>query len=110
MMPEYINKQAVLNLIDELQYNPETNIWGVTKDGVVVLKPDALDKLRKAVKAAPPADVAPVVRCEDCRYCHRHADTGDYWCNKFAGLFTMVDLDDFCSRGERMDGGDQQCK
>lgn len=60
-MTEHIRKQAVLNLIDEFQYNHESNTWGVTKDGVVVLKPDTLDKLREAVKAMPAANVAPVV-------------------------------------------------
>lgn len=65
-MDEYIRKQAVLNLIDEFQYNHESNTWGVTKDGVIVLKPDTLDKLHEAVKAMPADDAVEVVRCKDC--------------------------------------------
>ena len=48
------------------------------------------------IEALPVADVAPVVRCKDCK--HRYSDS---WCE-------YVDDDDnfYCARGERKDGGD----
>ena len=111
-MTEYIRKQAVLNLIDEFQYNHETNTWGVTKDGVVVLKPDTLDKLHEAVKAMPAADVVEVVRCKDCkdfRPWGGQSKLGDCMVCVCDGEnpFTMEETD-FCSDGDRKD--DQQCK
>ena len=47
------------------------------------------------LKAIPAADVAPVVRCKDCR------KFKTYSCRMVASGY-----DDFCSYGERKDGGD----
>ena len=48
------------------------------------------------IEAAPTVDVAPVVRCKDCK--HRYSDS---WCEQ-------VDDDDnfYSARGERKDGAD----
>ena len=48
------------------------------------------------IEALPVADVAPVVRCKDCKY--RYSDS---WCE-------YVDDDDnfYCARGERKEGAD----
>lgn len=112
-MAEHIRKQAVLNLIDEFQYNHESNTWGVTKDGVVVLKPDTLDKLHEAVKAIPPADVVEVVRCEDCK--HRFVDEIVLSLTSVPETAWVCDIGIaaclsgfYCGRGKRKD--DQQCK
>lgn len=54
---------------------------------------DAID----IIEDAPAADVAPVVRCKDCKY--RYSDS---WCE-------YVDDDDdnfYCARGERKEGDD----
>ena len=69
---------------------------------------EALDaKRRKAAiplyEVAPTsADVVPVVRCKDCKY-----RNGDY-CHNYDGFahfdHFFVQMDDYCSRGERMDG------
>lgn len=102
-MAEHIRKQAILNLIDEFQFNHETNTWGVTKDGVVVLKPDTLDKLHEAVKAMPAEDVVKIVRCKDCKNLYPD-DTGKlHWCDCHR---MFVGLDDFCNYGKRKDGGE----
>ena len=53
-----------------------------------------MDVILAIVDAQPTADVAPVVRCRECKYhkpidyCEKHKKTG--WLN-----------DDFCSRGQR---------
>lgn len=68
---EYIEREAVNNVLDELMVN---------------------DSLYNALQTIPAADVVPVVRCKDCIYypfCLRTIRTGG---NR---------PDDFCSFGER---------
>ena len=50
------------------------------------------------IEALPDADVAPVVRCKDCKY--RYSDS---WCE-------YVDDDDnfYCARGERKESADNE--
>ena len=43
-----------------------------------------------------PADVAPVVRCRDCKLC----DCDTWWCDR-GYIATKVKPDDFCSYGKR---------
>lgn len=47
----------------------------------------------------PAADVAPVVRCKDCKY---HYDCGVHFCNRLR-VDCPDDSDFFCSYGERKD-------
>ena len=64
-----------------------------------------LDKLQKV----PAADVAPVVRCEDCVHWDDDPDTygaDDGPKGKCMKSFETMRADDFCSHGERKDGGD----
>lgn len=60
---------------------------------------------REYVKNAPAADVAPVVRCKECK--HRRlcgvAPFMYYSCAHSDGLADAVQEDDFCSYGERKD-------
>lgn len=92
-MTKYINKQAVLNLIDDLEFDSKAatwdNPWG---SGEIILKSDTLDKLHEAVKALPAADVAPVVhanwieddyayaRCSECGYEMEHPEEKTPYC------------------------------
>lgn len=59
----------------------------------------------EAIKAAPAADVVPVVRCKACKHAYINsfsAASGVALCS----LSTKVmQQDDFCSYGERKDGG-----
>lgn len=48
----------------------------------------------------PAADVAPVVRCKDCKY-----NIGTKKCLNPDSFFAVPKDDDFCSYGERKDGG-----
>ena len=56
-------------------------------------------KVLREVSDAPDADVAPVVRCKDCRS-YNKPKTG--WCEVH---LDREHPDDFCSYGERKDGG-----
>lgn len=55
----------------------------------------------EAVHRLPAADVAPVVRCKDCKH---HYDCGVHFCDRL-GMDCPDDTDFFCSYGERKDGG-----
>ena len=75
-MDEYIKRKAVIDLITRRYENPEI--------------------CTQEINSIPAADVAPVVRCKDCKY--RYSDS---WCE-------YVDDDDnfYCARGERKEGAD----
>lgn len=51
------------------------------------------------IRKLPAADVAPVVRCKDCKY---HYDCGVHFCNRIR-MDCPDDSDFFCSYGERKD-------
>ncbi len=75
-MDEYLKREAVIDLITRRYENPEI--------------------CTQEINSIPAADVAPVVRCKDCK--HRFSDS---WCE-------YVDDDDnfYCARGERKEGAD----
>ena len=61
-----------------------------------------------AIDAIPTADVVEVVRCKDCKRHYEHIDPdGDKWnfCDK---TNYPVELTDYCSYGERKDGGENE--
>ena len=53
----------------------------------------------EAIKAAPAADVAPVVRCKDCK--HSWEDIGGLCCSHGACVDLTVPGDFYCAYGER---------
>lgn len=53
-----------------------------------------------AIKGLPCADVAPVVRCKDCKY---YYECGVNFCDRL-GMDCPGDSDFFCSYGERKEG------
>lgn len=64
------------------------------------------EALREALNRVPAADVAPVVRCKECR----HRDPEDHKCDsgemERQGCPFPVHDDYFCAYGARMDGGE----
>lgn len=67
------------------------------------------DKAKQALASVPAADVVPVVRCKDCKWFVDNNGGEWYGCKMFQVVrITPEDApkpDDFCSYGERMDGG-----
>ena len=61
-------------------------------------------KVLREVSDAPAADVAPVVRCRDCKHC----DPENHHCDHHMGTAAPLRRkpDDFCSYGERKEGSD----
>lgn len=79
-MAEYIEREAAIDAVTEVYYNtPDVNLSG--------------EKFEAAINGILAADVAPVVRCKDCR------KFKTYSCRMVAS-----GPDDFCSYGERKDG------
>jgi len=78
-MAEYIKREAVIDLITRRYENPEI--------------------CTQEINSIPAADVAPVVRCKNCRS-YNKPKTG--WCEVH---LDREHPDDFCGYGEQKDGG-----
>lgn len=57
----------------------------------------------KILKEAPAVDVSEIVRCKDCKHYELMKSNNCHFCNEFGGYVTEKD---FCSRAQKMDGGD----
>ena len=90
-MAEYLKREAVIDLITRRYENPEI--------------------CTQEINSIPAADVAPVVRCQDCT---KFEQKGKYYNGRPFGYCyhfdyeegsspNEVDGDDFCSYGERRD-------
>lgn len=99
-MAEYIDRKSLIDEFDRLGLGEHSFVERVFSDGV-----------RTIIAGMPAADVAPVVRCKDCKYYRVGAVLAP---NKFCfRLKHPVEdrpigynfaPDDFCSHGERKDG------
>lgn len=99
-MAEYIDRKSLIDEFDRLGLGEHSFVERVFSDGV-----------RTIIAGIPAADVAPVVRCKDCKYYRVGAMLAP---NKFCfRLKHPVEdrpigynfaPDDFCSHGERKDG------
>ena len=88
------NEEAATILID--YFKPPI----IRNDGKSVAHLLALEAIAKAVDAL---EVTEVVRCKDCKYYtqFRNEELGE--CEGYG----LRKPEDFCSRGERMDGGEE---
>lgn len=90
-MAEYIERDAVIDLITRRYENPEI--------------------CTQEINSIPAADVAPVTRCKDCKYyrnhpnglCYLHTEPKEN-ARGYAGDAVCVEPDDFCSYGEPKEG------
>ena len=92
-MAEYIDREA---LLEDIQAAVENEGMGGMVAGA----------LKRYVKRVPAADVAPVVRCQDCKYAWIHP-CGYVYCHRDGrNAYEMTfNLDSFCSYGERKNNG-----
>lgn len=96
-MAEYIKRDAIKARMEDLV--------GWCQD----LRKPGLEQALVMLNEEPIADVAPVVRCKDCKY-RIYKDMGEEigeigGCALFNCAMTN---DDFCSYGEKKDGGDAE--
>ena len=99
-MTEYIEREAISEEIRKYYYkNPPNFSYGEGFDR-------GLDRAQRAILDAPAADVAPVVRCRDCKHAWIHP-CGYVYCHRDGrNAYEMTfNLDSFCSYGERKDNG-----
>lgn len=98
-MAEYIEREAFLKDIEE-RYCLPCKEEGKDYNGCMC-RACWVDDMRGDVIDAPAADVAPVVRCMDCKHC----DPENYHCDHPMGTAAPLKRkpDDFCSYGERKD-------
>lgn len=92
-MAEYIDRGTAISKLNALE----------------VIEPNAtMEAARRLLADMPAADVAPVVRCKDCTHCVRTTDIDGpgLFCSIWGRQWNRVQLDDFCSYGERKDGED----
>ena len=94
-MAEYLKREAVIDLITRRYENPEI--------------------CTQEINSIPAADVAPVVRCKDCAHStfpseltQRYGKPGTLTCHNMHAPSNRrnVGSNDFCSYGERKDGGE----
>ena len=95
MAKEYIEREAAIKII---------------RGEAVAKYPDSfyvgLIAASNELNVIPAADVAPVVRCRDCRYCD--PSNGIFWCDRFDSA-VQIDGMAYCSYGKRKLKEDNQC-
>lgn len=98
-MAEYIEREALRKILDEWR-DAHADVDDVHGCGL-------LEDVICEVDAQTAADVAPVVRCEGCKYrIYKHVND---WIGEIGGCSIFnhpMPNDAFCSYGERKDGGD----
>lgn len=97
-MAECIEREAAMDIFGDVpmwQGYYEPYPWEVHCAIVGIVK-----LLKEEISKIPAADVAPVVRCKDCKH---HYDCGVHFCDRL-GMDCPDDSDFFCSYGERKDG------
>ena len=95
-MDEYIKRETIIERLEKNLVASNHGSWGE------LCYHDAIN----SVKGIPAADVAPVVRCRDCKHAWIHP-CGYVYCHRDGrNAYEMTfNLDSFCSYGERKDNG-----
>jgi hypothetical protein len=94
-MAEYIKRSAVFEQFDNADADVcETDDFGGVDYGF------GMKNIKELINAIPAADVVEVVRCKDCKY-----NRGSKKCLNPDSFFAVPKDDDFCSYGERKEGG-----
>ena len=103
-MAEYIEREAWAELVEKLKYYANTYAIGDNLGREIQGTDELLFEAAEVIEKIIAADVAPVVRCKDCK---NYADCGTYYrqmyCKHQNGL-NDPDDDAFCSYGERKEG------
>ena len=106
-MAEYIDREALRKVLENWR-DAHADVDDEQGCGL-------LEDVIWEVDAQPAADVAPVVRCKDCKHyrnypnglCYLHTEPKSN-ARGYSGEAVCVEPDDFCSYGERKDCGDAE--
>jgi hypothetical protein len=98
-MAEYLDKEAFKKSVEE-RYCKPCKADGKDHNGCWC-RACWVDDMLDEVECFQPADVAPVVRCKDCKY-----NVGTKKCLNPDSFFAVPKDDDFCSYGERKEGAE----
>ena len=106
-MAEYIDREALRKVLENWR-DAHADVDDEQGCGL-------LEDVIWEVDAQPAADVAPVVRCKDCKHycnypnglCYLHTEPKTN-ARGYSGEAVCVEPDDFCSYGERKDGADAE--
>ena len=90
-MSEYIERRSLNRYVWK---NPDKFKYRTTVD---------IDDVQFGIDKIPTADVSEVVRCKDCQNYELMKSGNYHFCNEFGGRVTEKD---FCSRAQKIDGGD----
>lgn len=103
-MAEYIDKSELYKEIAELEELARKRVVDTPTNSQAyaryVAQLDERTMLKHKISDTHAADVAPVVRCKDCRYSGFDPEYGKRWCERCWGSMLAQD-DDFCSYGEK---------
>lgn len=107
-MAEYIDREALRKVLENWR-DAHADVDDEQGCGL-------LEDVIWEVDAQPAADVAPVVRCKDCKHyrnhpnglCYLHTEPKEN-ARGHSGNAVCVEPEDFCSYGERKDGGAKEC-
>ena len=101
-MAEYIEREALMRRIKEIHCAECDSYHGARCRACWV--DDTLDY----IDSEQAADVAPVVRCKDCKYWQDNNDGYPHEECRW-GHGETPDANDFCSYGERKNNGNENC-
>ncbi|MGN0608972.1 MAG: hypothetical protein ACI4J6_07180 [Oscillospiraceae bacterium] len=92
---EYIEREAIYDKLHNIGGCDATDDWSKGWD-------KAIDAAINIIEAIPAADVVEVVRCKDCKYLLKDPSEREaHLCSRNGFIRGRVNLDDFCSYGER---------
>lgn len=91
----YIEREAVLDRLAKVNMDTYYGFTAAVQFGV--------DHAIQCIKEEPAADVAPVVRCKDCRKRHTDDCSMYYACSRCGRQLDWTNDDGFCDRGERIE-------
>lgn len=99
-MNDYIEREAVISRLEKVDMDAYYGFTAAVQFGV--------DHAIQCIKEAPAADVAPVVRCKECRhsslpsgFTQRYGEPGTLSCHFGPCNRRNVNGNDFCSYGQR---------
>lgn len=100
-MSDYIEAREILEYLDVMISALSYPLSELGEEAKAYI--EGFKEARSVVERFPTADVAPVVRCENCTGGIMSDDNKYIICCR---LGVVMELDDFCSYGERKNGGD----